>query len=121
MTKSGENYATPDGLRLAQFLRTVDFREFFAYDGSLTTPPCTEGIKWNVIKDVQPISQRQLDAFTNLWEENKAYACGNGNNRRVQPLNDRDVYTNSRVTFMSGNNKLVEEDLDGVKAGKIQA
>ena len=52
MTKSGENYATPDGLRLAQFLRTVDFREFFAYDGSLTTPPCTEGIKWNVIKDV---------------------------------------------------------------------
>lgn len=55
--------------------------EFWSYDGSLTTPPCTEGIKWSVLKSVQPISEAQLAKFTALWAGDAAYAEGKGNNR----------------------------------------
>ena len=41
---------------MRQFLSTVDMTDYWSYDGSLTVPPCTEGIKWSVIKSVQPIS-----------------------------------------------------------------
>ena len=43
-------------INLQSFLSNIDFSEYWNYPGSLTTPPCTEGIKWTVIKDVQPIS-----------------------------------------------------------------
>ena len=56
-------YEVDDGVRFAQFLRSVDFRDFYQYDGSLTTPPCTEGIRWLVVKDVQSLSPAQLEAF----------------------------------------------------------
>ena len=48
-------------IKMRQFLSTVNMKDYWGYDGSLTTPPCTEGIKWSVIKQVQPISQAQLD------------------------------------------------------------
>jgi len=35
--------------------------DYWSYEGSLTTPPCTEGIKWSVMKQVQSMSQAQLD------------------------------------------------------------
>ena len=37
---------------------TVDFSRHWNYEGSLTTPPCTEGVKWTVIEEVQPISSK---------------------------------------------------------------
>jgi len=45
---------------IGSFLHSLDYSEFWSYDGSLTTPPCTEGIKWSVLKTVQPISDRQI-------------------------------------------------------------
>ena len=43
-------------VRLQQFLQNVDFSSYWNYNGSQTTPPCQEGMKWTVIKDVQEIS-----------------------------------------------------------------
>jgi len=82
-------------VNVASFLSNVDFSEYWNYPGSLTTPPCTEGIKWTVIKDVQPISEAQLKKFTELWADNADWASGKGNNRVVQPLNDRTLYFKS--------------------------
>ena len=70
-------------VNLADFLETVDMDKFWSYNGSLTTPLCTEGIKWTVVDDVQTISQANLDAIANLISPN---------NRAVQPLNDRTLY-----------------------------
>jgi carbonic anhydrase len=39
---------------------------FFSYKGSLTTPPCTEGVAWRVYEAVVPISRRQFDWLRDL-------------------------------------------------------
>ena len=45
-------------------------REYFTYMGSLTTPPCSEGVLWMVMKDPVTISQEQIDIFARLYEMN---------------------------------------------------
>lgn len=54
---------------LRGFLDSLNTEDFWIYNGSLTTPPCTEGIKWTVLKDVQPISPEQVAGFMDLWKE----------------------------------------------------
>ena len=63
--------------------------KFWAYDGSFTTPPCTEGVKWRVMKVPERISRDQLDRFKRYLSDDTSFADGNGNNRVVMPLNGR--------------------------------
>jgi len=79
-------------LNLANFLNKVEFREFYNYPGSFTTPPCTEGINWFVVKDVQKISQAQFNSFNRVWAGNLTFANGKGNNRITLPLGDRTLF-----------------------------
>jgi carbonic anhydrase len=55
-------------------------REFFTYGGSLTTPPCAEGINFYVFKQPITISSDQLAALKAIYS---------GNNRKTQDLNGR--------------------------------
>lgn len=77
---------------ISGLLSSMNTHDFWSFDGSLTTPPCTENVKWAVLKEVQPISTEQLSKFTALWAKNPYFGNGNGNNRKAQPLNDRTVY-----------------------------
>ena len=86
------NYNDSQGvgeLNLGNFLSKVDFSEVYNYDGSFTTPPCTEGINWFVVKDVQKITPAQLNSFTRMWAGNATFAGGKGNNRVIMPLGTR--------------------------------
>jgi carbonic anhydrase len=48
--KTVADTATPvKNVNLASLLSGADFSRYWSYKGSLTTPPCTEGIKWSVI------------------------------------------------------------------------
>jgi carbonic anhydrase len=58
-------------------------RDYYRFDGSLTTPPCSEGVLWFVLKQPSIASKPQIDRFTEVM--------GHPNNRPVQPLNARQV------------------------------
>ena len=53
-------------LDMTKFVKLLDFNKRWTYAGSLTTIPCSEGILWNVIEQVIPISQKTIDMFTNF-------------------------------------------------------
>nr|WP_298685546.1 carbonic anhydrase [uncultured Dongia sp.] len=55
-------------------------RGFFRYQGSLTTPPCSEGVLWTVFKDPIDASPAQIEQFAALFPLNA---------RPVQGLNRR--------------------------------
>jgi carbonic anhydrase len=57
-------------------------RSTYRYDGSLTTPPCTEDVSWIVMREPIELSRDQILAFTHRYF---------GVNRPVQPLNGRTV------------------------------
>jgi carbonic anhydrase len=62
-------------------LGTVPAQEpYYRYSGSLTTPPCTEGVRWYVLEDTRSVSKEQVSAFVDLIGEDA---------RGPQPLNAR--------------------------------
>lgn len=38
-------------------------RSYYRYAGSLTTPPCSEGVRWNVLRGRLTVSPEQVDAY----------------------------------------------------------
>jgi carbonic anhydrase len=53
---------------------------YYTFAGSLTTPPCTEGVTWYVLKSPAEVSAAEVTRFGKLYRRNA---------RPVQPLNDR--------------------------------
>lgn len=54
---------------------------YYRFSGSLTTPPCTEGLRWVVMKKPVSLSATQLAHFQR--------ALAHSNNRPIQPLDGR--------------------------------
>ena len=57
-------------------------RAYFTYVGSLTTPPCTENVRWFILRSPSSISAAQIAVFAKLYPRNA---------RPTQPLNGREV------------------------------
>ena len=55
--------------------------DYFRFNGSLTTPPCSEGVRWFVLKDPISASKTQIERFSKTM--------GRDTNRPVQNINAR--------------------------------
>ena len=54
--------------------------EYYRFNGSLTTPPCSEGVRWFVLKEPVEVSKEQVRAFEKVMGKN---------NRPLQDINAR--------------------------------
>ena len=77
--KEGEKSAL-DGIDASKLLPAE--HGYYAFLGSLTTPPCTEGVRWMVLKQPIQVSAQELNAFVKLYPNDA---------RPVQPLNGRRI------------------------------
>ncbi|XP_054718230.1 carbonic anhydrase 2-like [Uloborus diversus] len=89
-----DNTELPSGLVLNSLLPR-NSGSFFRYNGSLTTPACSEGVTWSVLRSPISIGKNQITLFRKLnsadnSEENADCKLVN-NFRPVQPLNGRKV------------------------------
>ena len=56
-------------------------KDYYKFMGSLTTPPCSQNVKWNVFKTTVTISKEQVKKFFDIFEHT--------NNRPLQKTNNR--------------------------------
>jgi len=57
-------------------------RGYYTFPGSLTTPPCSEGVAWYVLKEASHLSEEQTRAFAKIYPHNA---------RPIQPLHGREI------------------------------
>lgn len=89
------------GIRLMRLIprksrkhKTLVLSNYFHYVGSLTTPPCCEGVMWFVLRRTVPITDYQLSQFRVLegrFPKDPPHMCDNF--RPLQPLNRRYVFS----------------------------
>jgi carbonic anhydrase len=66
-------------------------RRYYHYSGSLTTPPCSEGVRWFMLKEPVFVSQAAIDHLHEVIAEFPGYDGFPNNNRPVRPLNGRAI------------------------------
>ena len=78
-------------------MKYADLQNRWAYKGSLTTPPCTKTVYFNVLRKVWPLKKKHLEQFRTLMRGhgNNAFfktdgKPADGNHRVVQPVNTQD-------------------------------
>ena len=78
--KKGDSFELPNNvLRSLEIDKNVT--NYYRYNGSLTTPPCSEGVIWIVKRDRVTVSKPQVAALVKV--------LGHPNNRPLQPSNAR--------------------------------
>lgn len=66
--EKGEALAARVPLELGDLLPTD--RRYFTYMGSLTTPPCSEGVQWVVMRQPMTMSPEQIELFARMYPMN---------------------------------------------------
>lgn len=79
--EAGEKVALTDSVLGTALM--PDDKSYYRFNGSLTTPPCTEGVTWLVMKKPVTASKQQIENFTHVMHHH--------NNRPVQAINARSI------------------------------
>ena len=76
----GKEISLPLELSIADILPTNTHH--YSYSGSLTTPPCTEGVQWIILKEPMHIAEEDVKRFVQIIGYNA---------RPIQPLRNRQI------------------------------
>lgn len=76
---------------LSSLLGNIDTDRFYMYRGSLTTPPCSEAVRWVLFPDTLPLSISQIQAFRQLSNGIEGSVLVD-NYRSLQPIGNRRVF-----------------------------
>ncbi len=77
-----EKEVTPAAVKVNAATLLPSTLDYFAYSGSLTTPPCSEGVSWLVLKTPSFVSDNEVEIFASRYPNNA---------RPIQDLNGRKV------------------------------
>ncbi|CAD7093291.1 unnamed protein product [Hermetia illucens] len=90
----GSSVLIKPSFNIRYFLGDVDTRRYYQYQGSLTTPPCSESVTWIIFDDTLQCSPRELNQLRRLQTIARDGSVKRlvKNNRALQPLNNRKVY-----------------------------
>jgi carbonic anhydrase len=80
-TEKEHEVITTTAIDLSTILPTD--RKYYTYVGSLTTPPCSQGVSFYLFKEKIEFSKSQIDQFKAIYDHNA---------RPIQPLNARLVF-----------------------------
>ena len=79
--EQGENETKDVSLDVNSLL-PADTSSYYHYSGSLTTPPCSEGVQWYVMVNPIQVSSEQIANFRKIYQVNV---------RPIQTLNGREI------------------------------
>ncbi|XP_059219440.1 carbonic anhydrase 2 [Stomoxys calcitrans] len=91
-------------VRLNDLLGNINTQHFYTYQGSLTTPPCSQAVTWILFPKVLPISNAQMKTFR-LLKNAQGGALVN-NYRFLQPKGKREVYFGATNLTMQVNDNV---------------
>jgi carbonic anhydrase len=80
---SGEMVSLAEPFDVKEMLPS--YRSYYRFNGSLTTPPCSEGVRWFVLKETKALSAEQEQSLSGVMGHN---------NRPLQAVNARVVVSN---------------------------
>ena len=82
LPKQKEIEASPKGVSVDPAVLIPPNHSYFTYVGSLTTPPCSEGVRWLVLKSPQTLSKQEIAIFSARYPNDA---------RPLQKLNGREI------------------------------
>lgn len=80
--RNTESVSVEGEFDIGKQINTVE--HYISYTGSLTSPPCKEGVKWFILLTKLPVSQKQLDYFPILFgRESNIRGIQDSNGRKL--------------------------------------
>ncbi|XP_074022442.1 carbonic anhydrase 9 [Numenius arquata] len=111
--REGEEVLVP-GFNIAGLL-PANLKLYFHYNGSLTTPPCFQTVKWTVFNQTVLLSHDQMLTLVTSLRNDDSKPLQN-NYRLVQGLHGRRVLASFQTTLLS--EKHLPSDSDGSAGGE---
>ena len=96
--EADEEHVETEKVNLGEFMNIVNFNKRWVYHGSLTTPPCSPVVYWNVIDFIFPIRDIEFLHVQELMHKYHHHIGGSTSHRTIQPIRKQGVrYFNSAV------------------------
>ena len=83
---------------MTDIFSVIGTSNYFTYTGSLTTPTCNEGITWFLMQNPMYAAPLQILQYTSMLAVEQNTTSRGGNNRLVQPLYGRPIYSSVQLS-----------------------